>query len=103
MTTTISEAISSILVDDSKIWISHEFIISTFNDRGEEDANLFMAPDVIHQFLTVPTLRGGGEEVPLVLACKDGVLRIVEGEEEVIIFIQIESVFPFIVDSFYQV
>lgn len=73
--TSLSETITCMKVEDSKIWTGAEFVFNVF-DNGR-DVEFFMAPDRINDLCIAHVTRA--EEYDAVLGCQDRFVRIVQG------------------------
>ncbi len=75
LTSSLTEQVRSIVVDETKIWSSCEFIYNMY-DNGN-DAAFFMSADVINAIAIDKITRE--TEYEAILACQDNRLRVIQG------------------------
>ena len=76
-TSTLTESIHSIVVQDTKIWSSSEYVHNLYNDG--EDVNYFMSCDKINDTVIENITRD--YECDAVLACQDRCIRVISGSQ----------------------
>ena len=76
-TSTLTESIHSIVVQDTKIWNSSEYVHNLYNDG--EDVNYFMSCDKINDTVIENITRD--YECDVVLACQDRCIRVISGSQ----------------------
>lgn len=80
LTSSLTETIRSLVVEETRIWTGCEFIYNLYDDG--RDASFFMSRDQINDLLVARISTDTDKDA--VLACQDGVLRIVQGSKLVL-------------------
>jgi len=74
--TNITESLSSLYVLDSRIWLGGQYTYNQFLDC--KDKYFYMSPDKINHLIAASV---GSKELDAVLACQDGIIRVIHGSD----------------------
>jgi Bardet-Biedl syndrome 7 protein len=75
----LTEPITNLFVEDTRIWTAGDFVYNLFDDQGR-DINFYMCDDKINHMM-VTTVVPGAREYDVVLGCQDRYVRVIQGSD----------------------